>query len=418
MARKIIFKILTKYFNGGSYVNITLNHELNNSDLSRQDKDLVTKIVYGVIQYKLYLEFLIAPQLKGKKIKNFEKIILLMAVYQLEMLDSIPEYAVVSSSVNLAKEKSYNTGKFINAILHNYLNSPKPSLEELDEDTRLSVETSHPLWLVKMFNSQYGKDTTRRIMMADNMTPLRTARINTLKTTRSKILENPQFKGGKLSPDAVYLKAGNIANTEEYQTGLVTIQDESSQMVGHVLAPQPGDKVLDMCSAPGSKTNHLAMLMKNQGEIDAYDIYDHKLNLVKEANDRLGITNVNLKKQDATTLKDNLEKESYDKILLDGPCSGLGVMRRKPEIRYHDSSVLDEVVQIQEKLLENAYYLLKKGGKMVYSTCTLNRKENDKMIRKFTKLHPDMEIEFERTIFPDEYYSDGFYICKLNKRSN
>ena len=411
-----MLKILTKYFLEGSYLNLSLNQELKNEKLSRQDKDLITKIVYGVVQYQLYLEYLLEPLIKDKKIKMRDKVILLMAVYQLEFLDSIPDYAVVSSSVNLAKAKSINAGKFVNAILNAYLAGEKPDLSLEDEDKRLSIATSHPLWIVKMFKAQYGLDTTRQILESDNLTPPRTARVNTLKTSREQICAtNPDFTIGKLAPDALYFKAGNIANTSEYQQGLVTIQDESSQLVARVLDPQKTDLVLDMCAAPGSKTTHLAILMENQGEIHAYDIYEHKLELIKEALNRLEITNVKLFCQDATTLKDTLAKEMYDKILLDGPCSGLGVMRRKPEIRYHDGKVLDEVAKIQAKLLENGYYLLKKGGKMVYSTCTLNKKENEKMVEAFIARHPDCHVEYQRTILPFEYMSDGFYICKITK---
>lgn len=416
MARIIMLKILTKYFLEGSYLNLSLNQELKNEKLSRQDKDLITKIVYGVVQYQLYLEYLLDPLLKDKKVKIRDKVILLMAVYQLEFLDSIPDYAVVSSSVNLAKAKSINQAKFVNAILNTYLTSEKSDVKGEDQDKQLAITTSHPLWIVKMFKAQYGLDITRQILESDNLTPRRTARVNTLKTTREQICAgNPDFTLGQLAQDALYYKAGNIANTQEYQSGLVTIQDESSQLVARILDPQKGDRVLDMCAAPGSKTTHLAMLMENQGEIHAYDIYEHKLDLIKEALNRLAITNVKLFCQDATTLMEYLPQESYDKILLDGPCSGLGVMRRKPEIRYHDSAVLDEVAKIQMKLLENGYYLLKKGGKMVYSTCTLNKKENEKMVDSFIAKHPDCQIEYQRTILPFEYLSDGFYICKITK---
>lgn len=416
MARIIMLKILTKYFLEGSYLNLSLNQELKNEKLSRQDKDLITKIVYGVVQYQLYLEYLLAPLIEGKKVKMRDKVILLMAIYQLEFLDSIPDYAVVSSSVNLAKAKSINAGKFVNAILNSYIAGKKPDVNKEDEDTRISITTSHPLWIVKLFKAQYGLETTKAILESNNQTPPRTARVNTLKTTREDICaSNPDFTMGLLAPDALHFKAGNIANTKEYQDGLVTIQDESSQLVARVLDPKKTDRVLDMCAAPGSKTTHMAMLMENQGEIHAYDIYEHKLELIREALDRLDIKNVKLFCQDATTLKDTLEHESYDKILLDGPCSGLGVMRRKPEIRYNDSSVLDEVAKIQEKLLENGYYLLKKGGKMVYSTCTLNKKENEKMVASFIARHPDCQIEYQRTILPFEYQSDGFYICKITK---
>ena len=195
----------------------------------------------------------------------------------------------------------------------------------------------------------------------------------------------------------------------------MTIQDESSQCVARLLNPLPGEYVLDMCSAPGSKTTHLAALMENKGRIDAYDLHEHKIPLVKTQCDRLGVEIVNVKAYDSTRLVELYEKETFDKILLDGPCSGLGVLSRKPEIKYNDSSAMDEIIVIQRNLLENAYDLLKRNGKMVYSTCTINKKENEKQIQAFIKRHPDMKVLEERTILPFEYHSDGFYMCLLKK---
>ena len=196
---------------------------------------------------------------------------------------------------------------------------------------------------------------------------------------------------------------------------MVTIQDESSQLVAPLLSPSEDDLVLDMCCAPGSKTTHLAALMNNKGKIIACDLFEHKIKLVKENLKRLNISNVELHAIDATTLKEKYLEGTFDKILLDAPCSGLGVMKRKPEIKYHDSSVMDTIIPLQAKLLDNAYYLLKNNGKMVYSTCTINKKENEQMIKKFLEKYPDMKIVEERKILPFVYDSDGFYMCKLEK---
>ena len=170
-----------------------------------------------------------------------------------------------------------------------------------------------------------------------------------------------------------------------------------------------------MCCAPGSKTTHLAALMNNKGKIIACDLFEHKIKLVKENLKRLNISNVELHAIDATSLKKKYLEGTFDKILLDAPCSGLGVMKRKPEIKYHDSSVMDTIIPLQAKLLDNAYYLLKNNGKMVYSTCTINKKENEQMIKKFLDKYPDMKIVEERKILPFVYDSDGFYMCKLEK---
>lgn len=414
MDREIALEILLKYKQQQSYLNLTINAYFKQNDLTRQQKDLITKIVYGTVQNMLYLQYQLEPHLKTR-VKNFEKMLLLMSLYQHYYLDSIPDYAIVNEAVALAKKKKgIKTAQFVNAVLKNAFLF-KRSVDCLEQLERLSILTSHPLWLVHMLSKQYGYETTQRICLSNNEIPRKSARVNTLKTSREKLLEDPLWEKGELSPDGLYYHGGNIADTIEFHQGLVTIQDESSQMVARLLHPLPHDKVLDMCCAPGSKTSHLAQLMNNMGEIHAYDLHEHKIALVEEQMKRLSIDIVKAKAYDSTLLTDIYEPETFDKILLDGPCSGLGVLSRKPEIKYHDSSLMDEMIKIQEKLLENAYVLLKNGGNIVYSTCTINKKENEKQIQAFIQRHPHMKIIEEKTILPYVYHSDGFYMCLLEK---
>ena len=414
MDRKIALEILMKYKQESSYLNLTINSYFSSMQLSSESKDFITRLVYGTVQNQIYLEYMLEPVLKTR-VKAYEKMLLLMSLYQHYFLNAIPDYAIVNEAVNLAKKKKgMKTAQFINAVLNQAFANER-SLDELDEVTRLSVETSHPLWLVKMLIKQYGFEACQKICIENNTVPYKTARVNTLKSDIDTILLNNHFKKGKLSPDAVYYHGGNIAFSDEFKSGLITIQDESSQCVARLLDPKEGDYVLDMCSAPGGKTTHLAAIMKNTGRIDAFDLHEHKVPLVQGQCERLGVEIVNIRAYDSTRLIELYEKETFDKILLDGPCSGLGVLSRKPEIKYNDSSAMDEIIVIQRNLLENAYDLLKRNGKMVYSTCTINKKENEKQVQAFIKRHPDIKILQERTILPFEYHSDGFYMCLLKK---
>lgn len=415
MARIHAYRILNQYFEDESFLNIALNEKLKKSELKREDKDLCTTIVYGTIQNLLAIQYQLQPYIKGKRVKKKIKTLLYLSLYQLMYLDKIPEYAVINEAVNIAKKQGYQTSKFVNAVLRNFVRNERRSLEDLDELERISIETSHPLWMVKMFNKQYGLEKTKKICLEDNTPPTRSGRVNTLKASKEELLKEGCFKEGTLSKDALLYNKGNLALTSYFKEGKVTIQDESSQLVARLLDPQKTDYVLDMCSAPGSKTTHLSALMENQGKIEAYDLYEHKVKLVEYNLRRLGVKNVHIQAGDSTKLKEVYPEKTFDRILLDAPCSGFGVLKRKPEIKYHDSSIMDGLVSLQALLLENAYYLLKNDGTMVYSTCTINKKENELMIQKFIEKHPDMEVIKQRTILNYEYHTDGFFMCKMKK---
>lgn len=413
MDRQIALEILLKYKQEKSYINVTLNASLNHHELSRQQKDFITRIVYGTVQNQLYLEYILKQHVQTR-VKSYEKMLLLMSLYQHFFMNAIPDYAIINEAVTLAKKKGQRTANFINAVLKQCFIG-EISLSDLSKEEQLSILTSHPMWLVKMFSKQYGFDETIKICHANNEVPRLCARLNRILATSEDVLKQPGFSAASLSPDGFYYQGGNIADTDAFQKGWITIQDESSQLVARLLDPDQNDHVLDMCAAPGSKTTHLAMLMENQGKIDAYDLYPHKIALIKQQLSRLQIKNVDVHVGDSTTLSQIYPSLTFDKILLDAPCSGLGVLARKPEIKYHDSQAMDEIIKIQEKLLENAYPILKNGGRIVYSTCTINKKENEKQIQAFIKRHPDMIKQKELTILPYQYHSDGFYMCLLEK---
>lgn len=412
--RKIAVDLLLKYKEKNSFLNIELNQTFENSDISREDKDLITRIVYGTVQNEIYLDYQLKPYVKTK-LKTYDHIVLLMSLYQLIYLTKIPEYAIINEAVELVKIKGgVYRSKVVNAILRNFIRNGKKEVEGTDEEV-LSITTSTPLWLVKMISKQLDFETCQKILESYHEVPALTARVNTLKASKEEILKEYDVENGYISKDAIIFKHGNIANTDLFKEGKVTVQDESSQMVALLLNPAKNSRVLDMCSAPGSKTTHLSAIMENTGEIQAIDLYEHKIKLIEKNIKRLGVTNINTRAYDSTKLDEIFEKESFDYILLDGPCSGLGVIRRKPEIKYLPSNNMDEIIELQKKLLENAYLLLKKGGTLVYSTCTINKKENQMQTAAFVNKHPDVKIEQERLILPHEFHTDGFYMCKMIK---
>ncbi len=327
-------------------------------------------------------------------------------------------YAIINESVALVKKKrGKQTAGFINALLRQLVKRKEIVIDVANELDYFSIHYSQPLWLVKMLFKQYGKDEALKIFEAFQKTPPLTARLNTLKASKEEVMQTySEIKAGKLADNSLIFPFGNIANHLLFKEGKVIVQDEASQKVAEFLDVKPHMRVLDMCAAPGSKTTHLAMLMENTGSIHAYDIHEHKIALIKKNAERLGCTNIQAKAYDATRLDEIEALESFDAILLDGPCSGLGVLGRKPEIRYHDSSMMDELIKTQSKLLKTAEKLLKNGGILVYSTCTLNKKENEKNIERFMEDCPMMYKEEEQTILPYNYQSDGFYMVKLVKR--
>lgn len=415
--REIAVEIIQRVLDG-SYLNLTLNSYLEKYPLSKADSALLTRIVYSVMTHRLTLEYGMQDIIAGKKIKAYEKAVLLSAYCQMVYFDKLPSYAIINESVAMVKKKrGKQAAGFINALLRQLEKHKAIEIKTSDPFEYASIQYSQPIWLVKMLSKQYGQKEAMKIFEAFQEVPPLTARLNTLKATKEEVLQAyPTLKEGKLADNALIFPSGNIANHPLYQEGKVTVQDEASQKVAEFLDVKKGMKVLDMCSAPGSKTTHLAMLLENTGEIHAYDLYEHKIALIENNAKRLGCTNIQAKVYDATLLDEIEAIESFDAILLDGPCSGLGVLARKPEIRYHDSNAMDQLIKTQYNLLKTAEKLLKNGGIMVYSTCTLNKKENGKNIEKFIKEYPYMEVMEERTILPYEYQSDGFYMAKLVKR--
>lgn len=408
--RATAFQILQEIVLHNGYSQLLLKKELDN--VNELSKGRITTLVYGTIQNYIYMEYLWKQYVTRKLDDKRLGVLLSMACYELVFMDS-PEYAVLDEANELAKTIHKRYAPFVNAVLRNVIRGGY-DIKESDAIKFRSIETSHPEWLYRMWCKHYGEDIAYEIAKANNRKPRACCRYNRLRTTKEQLIDEYGFLPGKLSEDALYLENGNLAALPCYEKGEISIQDESSQMVAIIADPKENDRILDVCAAPGSKTMHMAERMHNTGHIIAHDIHESRVELMKEASIRLGITNCEFKVFDSTKCHESYQSEVFDIVVVDAPCSGFGVMARKPDIRLQDKqSSMDEILAIQSEILESVHKLVRIGGKLVYSTCSLNKKENEKQIEAFMISHPEYRKDYECTIFPFEYDSDGFYICRL-----
>ncbi|MDY6012870.1 16S rRNA (cytosine(967)-C(5))-methyltransferase RsmB [Clostridium sp.] len=434
-SRSIALKILNRVFNEGAYSNLVLSSELNNSNLNDKDKALVTEIVYGTIRRKNSLDTLIASFVRDIKMMDKRVLnILRIAMYQLKFLDKVPSYAACNEAVEQAKKISISSSKLVNGILRSYGKKGESGLVFKNKIYELAYTYSFEPWLIRLFIKQYGEEDAIRILNGLNLTPKVTVRVNSLKGDFDEVFEELEEFGynveeGYICPEAISIKGGkSVEDNKVFNEGKITVQDESAMLVAPLLDIAHDEIVLDLCSAPGGKTTHIAELLENTGKVLAFDLHKNKLGLIEENCKRLGIKNVELKQMDATKIDVNLIGAG-DKILLDVPCSGLGIIKRKPEIKWNKNrEELKEIVKVQREIMENAWQYLKQGGTMVYSTCTLNKEENEQNIEWFLNKHKNCTLEkvfigngdnlrYENgmlTVLPNEYM-DGFFIAKLKK---
>lgn len=443
--RQLAFETLLKIEYEEAYSHLLIHHVINRGLLNEKDSRLFTEIVYGTVQRKNTLDYYISHFVTRKIKRKDEWVIplLRMALYQMIYLEKIPAHAVVFETVQIAKRKGHQgIASLVNGVLRNVQRQGLPQIDEIrDTIKRFSVKYSHPEWLVSEWIDQYGIETAEKICQTNLKRPQVTARVNIRKTSRSDIVLQLESEGviaekSHLSVDGVVIQAGNLVQTEAFKQGLVTIQDESSMLVGRAVNPQKGETILDCCAAPGGKTTHLAELMNCEGEIVALDIHEHKLNLIQQQVERLQLSNITLHRLDARKARSKFSDESFDRILVDAPCTGFGVIRRKPDIKWKKTeNDVAEMRRIQLDILEAVAPLLKKGGTLVYSTCTIERRENEQVIETFLNKHPQFfrdehlperlpkklspymkNRQGELQILPHYFSSDGFFIAALRKK--
>ena len=432
-ARDLAMHILYDIEYNGAYSNMALkNAFLKNRDISLVDKGFVTRLVYGVVSRKLTLEYIISQysKIKLKKISKYILIILKMGIYQLEFMDKVPDSAAVNESVKLAKRYGHGArAGFVNGLLHTVIKNKVKYPD--DEILRLSYEYSYPENLIKKWCDDFGFDFTKELISKMNEDAKITLRVNTEKTTAEELVkENENFKISPLYENALICDGFDVGNSDVYKSGKVIAQDISAMMASLVLSPKRGEKVLDICAAPGGKTTHIAQLMNNTGEVVACDIHEHKIKIIEENAKRMGFDIIKPKLMDATKLNEEF-LEQFDKVLADVPCSGYGIIRRKPDIKWKNENT-DDICAIAKEILTNASKYVRIGGELVFSTCTINKEENEERFKEFLKDNKNFEIvditeylplELRHetakngyvTFYPNTDSVDGFFIAKMKR---
>ncbi|MEF3317396.1 16S rRNA (cytosine(967)-C(5))-methyltransferase RsmB [Peptoniphilus grossensis] len=401
---------------------------LKKSNIDERDYNFIKEITTGVIRNRTYLDYVIKINSRVK-IKRIHKIILSileMAIYQMYFLDKVPDYSIVDESVNLAKIYG-NRGSisFTNGILRSISKKDAPQVKIEDSIDNLSTFYSHPKFYTEYFYNNYGEEFTKKLLKANNEMPPFTIRVNTLKTSKSDLMSNLKELSFEIE-ETVYDNALNILNpkgiidTKYFDEGHFYVQDLGSILVASFLNPRENSSLLDLCAAPGGKTTHLAELMNNTGEIMACDKSQGKIKLIQENAKRLGVKNIETRVNDARVLnKDFIDK--FDYVLVDAPCSGTGLYRKKPDIKWNkDLEDIKSLAEIQLEILDKAKDYVKDGGELLYSTCSLSKIENEDVVNKFLENNKNFKIKKLRDrdvlkLFPSTDGSDGFSITLIEK---
>ena len=419
-ARRTAVNALLKVNADMAYSNIALNNILKTSDLSAEDRALATALFYGVLDRKITLDYVLNSLTKTpfKKVNFFTAEVLRVGLYQIMYMDKIPNSAAVDESVKMIKKSpEYRNSGFVNAVLREAIRRDN-LLPDGNSVKALSVRYSCPEWIVNEFVRDYGTDTAVEFLTETLKTPPLDIRVNILKTTAEKLCEEMRDSGIQCNIykdlDAIQILNGiNVDKNKFFKEGLFHVQDTSSQRAVNVLALNPDERVLDICAAPGGKSFTMAQIMQNKGEIVSCDLYPHRTKLIENGAKRLGISIINPIVCDA--LKFNSELGFFDAVLCDVPCSGLGIIRRKPDIKHKPETDFSDLQEIQQNILNNAVNYLKDGGRIVYSTCTIRKAENEEQIACFLNNHTCFKLEYMKTFMPQYDGGDGFFVALLKR---
>lgn len=434
-ARALAFLALQDVFGDAAYANIAMSKRLNETNLSPIDRRFATELVYGTVKACATLDWMLGHYLKRPLTQTDPLVvnILRLGMYQLQFLDKVPQSAAVNEAVNLAKKYAHpGASGFVNAVLRSVIREPDriryPNFDK-DPVRNIALRECHPEWLVKRWLKQIGPAETLELCRFNNSQPPLSLRTNTLKLSRAELLQKLQESGAEaedssLAPEGIVCRRQGDDPLQFIRQGLCQAQDESSMLVAHVVDPQPGELVIDACAAPGGKSTHLATLMKNSGRVLAGDIHAHKIQLIEENQRRLGLTIIEARQLDATELHKTMAGQA-DRVLVDAPCSGLGVLRRRPDARWRKEESLQSLPELQKSILVSAAACVKPGGVLVYSTCTLEQAENEDVVTWFLAQNPQFVLdetgryfpvaraENMITLWPQRDGTDGFFIARM-----
>ena len=424
----------------GEYSNLEIDQYLSQTKRSELDSNLVVKVVYGSLQRRLTLDYYLKDFLKGK-IESWVRSLLRLSIYQALYLDRVPQHAIVNEAVEIAKVNGHQgIANLVNGVLRNFFRQPLKALDQIaDPLERLSIQYSLPQWLVVYFQKHLSPDRLQAFLTSLNQSPHLSARINGLADQRSELQRELHDQGcrvtlSQVSPYGVRIESGPALSSPAFKAGHFTIQDESSMLVAPLGKLQGDERVLDACAAPGGKATHIASFLTS-GRLTALDISARKLNILSQHAQRMGLVDkIKIRATDALKFEPD-SKKPFDVIYLDAPCSGLGLMRRKPEIKYQKSKeAIQSLVNLQAQLLDHVAGLLKPGGRLIYSTCSIAYEENEWQVNAFLDRYPDFArqaIQKEEVkqadlitdqgdirIWPHQYETDGFFISRLSKNSD
>lgn len=435
--RYLAMKILVDAEQNHSFVNLQLSHVLNQQLLSVEDSNLLTELVYGTTQRKLTLDYYLKPYIT-KKIPLWLQTLLRLSVFQIVYLTKIPHYAIVNEASEITRIKAgQSIVNFVNGVLRNVLKHYETQREQLEQMplslNAIHLQTSTPKWLVQQLIDQLGLQEANAFCQSLLEKPSLAIRVTD--STVNTIIEDV-YNGQKsaISPVSYRMPDGKILKSSLFQKGQITVQDESSALVAQIAGIKPHHKVLDTCAAPGGKTTHMATYVDKAsgGYVQAVDLHEHKIQLIEANAKRLHVLdNITARQGDARSLSTLFKGELFDVVFVDAPCSGLGLMRRKPDIKYTKTALeIESLISVQADILNEAAKMVKRGGTLIYSTCTTTTKENEEQVKTFLNTHADFSVvpitldtslencltkEGYVSILPHQFKTDGFFIAKLQK---